>query len=122
MTDQITYEEVELPAEVVHRLRDGHAVTYAPGDGYVYGVALVKWETPIFAKESLIVQGGPMRPMHVLRFDQPATDWDQWDHHRWERHQYPESAYNGLMPLLAALGWAGDRPPFFNREAVREFE
>jgi hypothetical protein len=115
-------EEVESPAEVAQRLRGNQAVTFAPGDGYLYGVALVQWENPVFVKESLIVQGGPLNPMFVLRFDPPENEWEKWDHRRWERYGFPETVYAGLIPLLAALGWAGDRPPFFDRDAVREFE
>lgn len=117
-----TSAEISDPVEAARMLKLTRAVAYAPGDGYRYGVALVKWGEVASVPESLIVQGGPLNPMHMLRFDPPQTDWDQWDHHRWERHQMPESVYNGLMPLLAALGWAGDRKPIFNRDAVREFE
>lgn len=122
MITEPTSPEVSDPVAAKDILVAGGTVAYAPGDGYLYGVALVKWETAVFTKKSLIVQGGPITAMTFLRFDEPTDRWEKWDHHRWERHQHPESVYAGLMPLLAAFGWAGDRRPVFDREAVREFE
>jgi len=125
MTAESTYPGIRDPQVAARILLRGDTIAFEPGDGYRYGVALVHWANDGahgFNPDSLIVQGGPLDSMHVLRFDAPNTDWEKWDHHRWERYKHPEQVYNGLIPLLAALGWAGDREPVFDREAVREFE
>jgi hypothetical protein len=123
MNTGMAIEEITDAVEAASLLQDSpEPIRWAPGDATLYRVTLVKYD-PAFEDRMLIVTVGvSQRAPSVVAIREPHDKYERWTATNWQAAKLPENMYVGIMPLLAALGWAGTRPTEFDPLAYQELD
>jgi hypothetical protein len=118
MTQDVPTGEVKDAVEAVEWLRRGNTIAWAPGDSSRYDIALIDLDATGDRKGLLVIfESGLGEKVILIKEPEGSAVWDA---RTWFHRQLPLGQYGGIMPLIAALGWAGTRKLVYDPHAVTE--